>query len=93
MQQHSFNVRVEDGIAVGEVMAAILGREGVEVSLLVTDCDHCQFIHEREITSRKAGLDFHFEDVLCDGVSVKNVGAVKVIQRADLQQYLLKHTV
>lgn len=93
VQQHFRYVRIVNGIAVGEMVTAILCREGVEVLLLPSDCDHSYFIHERKVALSKARLDVHFADVPCHGVCIKDIGAVKIVQCADFYQHVLKNAV
>ena len=84
MQQHFFNVRVKDGKAVWKVVTAILRSEGVKIPLLVSDFHQRQFVDERKVAVFEAMVNVDFSDVLCDGVSVENIGAVKIVKCADL---------
>lgn len=67
-------------------MIAVLGRERIEVPFLSTDGYEREIIHYSRISGNDAARGIECENMFRDRMRIEDIGAVKIVECADLQK-------
>jgi hypothetical protein len=90
MHQHLLDKAVIDWIVVREMMAAVFCGKRVKINgLQVVNLNRGNIIHKSKIPACESLIDVQINYVFCYGKWGKNIRAVKIIQRTDLNQDII----